>query len=231
MFAPFGRPENGWAIYAPLIAESIGVSDPPDSDAFALAVGRWQTAHGLPGNGALTADTFQTFKGVWQENRPFVMLRVKNICPVAAPALTLEALRPDEIFGDKVVMMRATALAALRRMVAEAKQEVGEVANDPDLLKVFSGYRDPVSDAARCRAEHNCQGMVRAACSAHRTGLAVDVNVGFAPGYLADSSEDPNRLHQSQTETYRWLAHNAARYGFVNYAFEPWHWEWTGEAP
>jgi hypothetical protein len=21
---------------------------------------------------------------------------------------------------------------------------------------------------------------------------------------------------------------NAARFGFVNYPFEPWHWEWTG---
>jgi zinc D-Ala-D-Ala carboxypeptidase len=21
------------------------------------------------------------------------------------------------------------------------------------------------------------------------------------------------------------------RFGFVNYPFEPWHWEWTGEPP
>jgi LAS superfamily LD-carboxypeptidase LdcB len=30
---------------------------------------------------------------------------------------------------------------------------------------------------------------------------------------------------------FRWLVANAYRHGFVNYAFEPWHWEWTGEAP
>jgi LAS superfamily LD-carboxypeptidase LdcB len=30
---------------------------------------------------------------------------------------------------------------------------------------------------------------------------------------------------------YRWLVSNARRYGFINYAFEPWHWEWTGEKP
>ena len=22
---------------------------------------------------------------------------------------------------------------------------------------------------------------------------------------------------------------NAGQFGFVNYAYEPWHWEWTGE--
>ena len=30
---------------------------------------------------------------------------------------------------------------------------------------------------------------------------------------------------------YRWLVANADRFGFVNYPFEPWHWEWTGEPP
>jgi LAS superfamily LD-carboxypeptidase LdcB len=33
------------------------------------------------------------------------------------------------------------------------------------------------------------------------------------------------------TPTYQWLVAHAHRYGFVNYPFEPWHWEWTGEAP
>ncbi len=32
-----------------------------------------------------------------------------------------------------------------------------------------------------------------------------------------------------QTPAYRWLLANARRFGFVNYVFEPWHWEWTGE--
>jgi LAS superfamily LD-carboxypeptidase LdcB len=35
----------------------------------------------------------------------------------------------------------------------------------------------------------------------------------------------------SGTPAYRWLVANAGRFGFVNYVFEPWHWEWTGEAP
>ena len=35
----------------------------------------------------------------------------------------------------------------------------------------------------------------------------------------------------SRTPAYRWLVANADRFGFVPYPFEPWHWEWTGEAP
>jgi LAS superfamily LD-carboxypeptidase LdcB len=73
--------------------------------------------------------------------------------------------------------------------------------------------------------------VVRAACSAHRTGLALDLDVGAAPGFMVDSSADPNRLFQSRTPAYRWLVRNAVRFGFVNYVFEPWHWEWRGEAP
>ena len=38
-------------------------------------------------------------------------------------------------------------------------------------------------------------------------------------------------LGQTQTATYRWLVAYARRYGFVNYVFEPWHWEWIGEVP
>jgi LAS superfamily LD-carboxypeptidase LdcB len=48
---------------------------------------------------------------------------------------------------------------------------------------------------------------------------------------MADSSADANRLYQVGTPAYRWLVANAARFGFVNYVFEPWHWEWIGQAP
>jgi LAS superfamily LD-carboxypeptidase LdcB len=59
----------------------------------------------------------------------------------------------------------------------------------------------------------------------------MDLFLGAAPGYPPESSADPNRLYQSQSGAYRWMVANAARFGFVNYPFEPWHWEWTGEAP
>jgi len=99
---------------------------------------------------------------------------------------------------------------------------------DPRAMTIFSGYRDPAEEAARC-ASGGCGTVAKASCSAHRTGLAMDLYLGVAPGYPPESSADANRLFQSRTEIYRWLVANAARFGFVPYPFEPWHWEWTGE--
>ncbi len=226
---PFGKPETGWAIYAPSIAHEAKTTCPADTPAFASALAYWQFRHGLTPHGALDAPTFAAMKHDWQQARPFVRLRESGVCP--DPPALLATLTPDESRDDKPVQLRPDALAALRRMVAAARREQPEIAADPKLLTVFSGYRDPAADAARCATEQNCQGLVRAECSAHRTGLAVDLDLGAAPGFAADSSDDANRLFQTRTPAYRWLVANAGRFGFVNYVFEPWHWEWTGARP
>ena len=225
----FGRPELGWAVYAPAIAAEAHTGCAADTRGFAFALARWQLAHGVTPHGAVDPATFAAMKTDWQARRPFVALREAGVCP--DPPTHLANLTPEESRLDKVVRLRPRALKALRRMVAAARREVPEIAADPALLTVFSGFRDPADDAARCAAEQNCQGLVRAECSSHRTGLAVDLNLGSAPGFADDSSDDANRLYQSRTPAYRWLVANARRYGFVNYVFEPWHWEWTGEAP
>ena len=111
-------------------------------------------------------------------------------------------------------------------MVAAARRDLSTQALAPDRLSVFSGFRSPAYDADRCAREGNCDGVGRATCSAHRTGLAVDLMLGAAPGHEVDSSQDANRLWQTRTPAYRWLVDHGERYGFVNYAFEPWHWEW-----
>ena len=116
-------------------------------------------------------------------------------------------------------------------MAASARAADRRIAADPRSLAIFSGFRDPAADAARCLTESNCNGVVRATCSPHRTGLALDMYVGQAPGYGPDSSADPNRLFMSRTPAYRWLVANADRFGFAPYPFEPWHWEWTGAQP
>lgn len=226
---PFGRPELGWAIYAPAIAREAHTACAADTRGFANALARWQFSHGLSPHGAVDPDTFAAMKDAWQARRPFVALRKDGICP--EPPTHLADLTPEESRLDKVVQLRPRALKALRRMVAAARHEVPEIAADPQLLTGFSGYRDPADDAARCAAELNCLGLVRAECSSHRTGLAIDLVLGAAPGFTDDSSDDANRLYQSHTPAYRWLVANARRFGFVNYVFEPWHWEWTGERP
>jgi zinc D-Ala-D-Ala carboxypeptidase len=228
-WAPFGRPETGWEIYLPLIQHEIATACPPDSEGFAAALARWQTANGLGGEGVLTEPVFLAMKRVVQTRRAFVRFTAEGDCPETPDLIT--AARPDEGLGGKPVWLQPRALAAYRLMAAAARAEVPEIAADPDGLKIFSGYRSPSADAARCVAEGNCDGLVRARCSPHRTGLAADIYVGHLPGFTADSTADANRLHMTRTAAYLWLVRNAGRFGFVNYVFEPWHWEWTGEPP
>lgn len=228
--SPFGRPERGWAIYEARIAETLKTRCPPASPGFAAAVARFQKTNGSAPHGAMTPETWAAMKGLWQAQRPFMAQRRAGICPSGAAAEALAPLNPDETLGGKDVFLTLQVRADLRRMITAARRALPKDHDAPDALKVFSGFRSPEGDAQRCAAEQNCQGLVRAECSAHRTGLAVDIDLGAAPGFSPDSSADTNRLFISRTPVYRWLVWNAARYGFVNYAFEPWHWEWVGSA-
>jgi len=228
--SPFGRAEQGWAVYAPRLQHDIGARCPPDSPGFAVRMARWQRAHGLKDDGVVAAEDILAAKTGWQNQRPFYLLHMRGVCP-DPPQDALAALPTDETIDDKSVVMRRRAAEALRRLLRAAWREAPETAQGPERLAAFSGYRSPTYDAARCARDGDCDGLGRAVCSPHRTGLAVDLVLGSAPGYAIDSTADANRLYQTRTVAYRWLLDNAWRFGFVNYAFEPWHWEWTGEAP
>lgn len=228
-WAPFrGRQETGWEIYAPRIAAEIGTVCPPTSPGFAAALAPWQTGQRLPATGLMDAETFKAMNNVWSMARPFVLASRGGVCPPPPRPEQLVPLLDADTYGKPE---RATpqALAAYRRMVADARAADPAIAADPKLLTVFSAYRDPVSDAADCAARGNCGGAEKANCSAHRSGTALDIVVGAAPGQRIDSTADSNRLAMSKTPAYRWLVLNAPRYGFLNYAFEPWHWEWVGD--
>ena len=227
----FGRPETGWAIYAPRVAQTAGATRPADTAAFARVVARWQDARGLAATGEVDPATLQAMKRAWQRRRPFVALRAAGVCPDPPAAEALAALEPMQSYGGRPLLLRRGALAAYRRMVGYARQTEPAFRDRLELLQVFSAFRSPARDAARCASERNCQGLARAACSAHRTGLAVDLVLDTAPGLPVDSSADANRLAMARGFAYRWLLANAGRFGFVNYGFEPWHWEWTGERP
>jgi LAS superfamily LD-carboxypeptidase LdcB len=229
-WAPFERAESGWDVYEPLIAQEINTACPAVSPGFAARVAVWKKQHALPDTGVLDPATFAQMKRVWQQRRPFVIASRKS-CPPAPPQAELVQATPAESYGRKQVFLRPQALAAYRRMLAAARSEQHALASDPKLFTIFSGYRSPDYDAARCASQNNCQGIVRARCSAHRTGFAMDLYLGHAPGFAPDSSADANRLYLSRSIGYRWLVRNASRFGFVNYAFEPWHWEWTGTPP
>ncbi len=227
----FGRPETGWAVYAPRVAQTLGVTAEVDTPAFTAAVLRWRRTHGLTGPGEVDAALLQAMKQGWQAERPFVRMRAVGVCPAPPPPRALDDLALEESYGRRPLLADRGALDAYRRMVRAAREQEPALAARPERLQIFSAYRSPERDAARCATERNCQGVVRAACSAHRTGQALDLVLDTAPGYGVDSSADVNRLAMVQGPAYLWLLANARRYGFVNYAFEPWHWEWTGDPP
>jgi D-alanyl-D-alanine carboxypeptidase len=228
-WSPFGRAETGWTIYYPRVAVELDTTCPVASEGFAAKLAGWQARHRLAPTGVFDQLTFAAMEARWQSARPFAHIDGKNACPPPPPDDALVAAAPHEAFAGKSIRLRAAALAAYRAMVAAARRDPA-VAAEPRSLTIFSAFRDPQADAARCTIEGNCNGIVRATCSAHRTGLALDMWVGQAPGFGPDSTADANRAAMVASPAYRWLLVHARQYGFVNYVFEPWHWEWTGEA-
>jgi D-alanyl-D-alanine carboxypeptidase len=227
-WSPFGPPETGWATYAPLVAREIGTACPPDSGAFARRYAQWQAQHKRPPDGVFKPEEFDAMRDALALRRPFVRASSAGQCPGAPDEAALAAARPDEGYGGKVVRLRPGALAAYRRMLAAAQQ--AGVALQGPRMRLVSGFRGPTEEAARC-IDGSCNTLTRASCSAHRTGLAIDLYLEPAPGADPISSAEENRRHMAQTPEYRWLVANAAAFGFLPYAYEPWHWEWTGEAP
>ncbi|WP_414977863.1 D-alanyl-D-alanine carboxypeptidase family protein [Brevundimonas sp.] len=230
-WAPFGQTEWGWETYLPLIQQELATGCGAGTPAFAVALAGFQSRYSLPATGLFDPATFQVFKGLWQERRPFIMARFTgdSACPEPPPLNQLGYLVTEEEHADRLTrLLRRDTLAAYRAMVAAARAEVPDMADDPELLQIFSGFRDPEADAARCAVEKNCDGVRRATCSPHRTGTAVDLYVGQLTDLGVDSTLPASRLHMTRGATYRWLVRNAGRFGFVPYVYEPWHWEWAG---
>jgi D-alanyl-D-alanine carboxypeptidase len=221
---PFGVSETGWAIYAPLIAHEIGTTCAPDSAGFAAAFSRWQKTQGLVSTGEVDVPALSRLATTWLLRRPFVRA-MKSGCPLPPTAQNLATAAPAESFGGKMIQARPAVLNAYRRMVAAARAQTGVA---PPLLTIASAYRGPDEEAARC-ADGSCGNPAKARCSAHRTGLALDLYLGAVPGGEAFSTSEENRLFQSRSPAYRWLVAHADQFGFAPYPYEPWHWEWTGE--
>jgi hypothetical protein len=226
-WAPFGRAETGWETYAALVGREIGTRCRPATTGFAAAYAHWQTAHKLAADGVVKAADFEPMRVAMMLRRPFVQQTAKGLCPEAPADTALATATPAETLWAKPIQLRETALTAYRRMVAAAK--AAGVAKG-DVLKLVSGYRAPAEEAARC-SDGGCNTLTRAHCSAHRTGLALDLYLDHAPGQDPTSTDDANRRAMVRTPAYRWLVDHADQFGFLPYPFEPWHWEWTGEPP
>ncbi len=221
---PFGVAETGWQFYEPLIEREIGTGCAGASGGFAGRLRTWQAAHRIAATGQVDAPTLDAMALGWLQRRPFVAA-MRLGCPPSPDPSRLAVAGTDEAFGGKTIMARPAALAAWRRMIAAARHD--RIAAPP-LLQIASAWRGPDEEAARC-ANDSCGNAAKAHCSAHRTGLAFDLVLDAALGSRGFSTDPANRLALSRTPTYRWLVAHADRFGFVNYPYEPWHWEWTGE--
>lgn len=221
--APFGTAETGWRIYAPLVGAAALTSCEPTSPGFARALAGLQRSLGLkPADGRFTPATWAAVYRRMQAARPVTRVIAAG-CPPPPDASLLTQLKSAESYGKPAFILSGAA-AALRKL-REAALDEPQFARQKTLFTVFSGYRDPAYDAARCAAQGNCDGRRRAVCSPHRTGTAVDLYLGIDP---PDSTAYPARRAIALSPAYAWLVCNAPRFGFANYAFEPWHWEWTG---
>jgi LAS superfamily LD-carboxypeptidase LdcB len=113
-------------------------------------------------------------------------------------------------------------------MVDQARTEGMEA---PLLLPV-SGYRSPEEQewlwqgalAKYGDPEVACIWVARPGTSAHQSGRAVDLHLGYPI-----ESEYVEELRRSAV--WRWLRAHAERFGFYPYDVEPWHWEYNPPWP
>ena len=85
---------------------------------------------------------------------------------------------------------------------------------------LYSKYQADLADFVRKSRPTKPAPVARPGYSNHQSGVAVDIN--RAPG---DNSATP----EPDSPIDKWLAANAARYGFKRtVASEPWHWEFFG---
>jgi LAS superfamily LD-carboxypeptidase LdcB len=130
----------------------------------------------------------------------------------------------DLVSVDGVQVHRGAA-AALALMRAAWLAQGG----DPRRLRVLSGYRSSARQAtlfARAVAQYGSEAAARRwvappGSSAHQSGRAVDLDIDG--GSLSSARAETMRAAPAA----RWLAENAARWGFFPYPQEPWHWEWN----
>ena len=211
-----GKQQRGWYLYDLLIGKTLNSKHDSTSSDFAAALAVWQKKMRLSADGVLDENSLMRMVSQWQSNR------LKNRT-YATPDQLLTA--PPADFYDPG---RAAELRQVERNTYAAYKEMVAAA-DADLklgskyLKIVSSFRSR-EHQDRLRAQSPNSGSAGLAVnSPHFTGRALDLYVGGDPV----DTKDSNRAVQVNTPAYRWLVHNAERFGFRPYFYEPWHWEYV----
>jgi hypothetical protein len=224
-----GRAQNGWEIYEPLIANTIGSTADAGSADFAAALSKWQASRGLTATGILDGDSLWSMTRYWQSLRLGRSDSPGDDKLISAPIADFY----DSTRDAELLKLERETYAAYKRMIAAASKDLGrevkfarngELAPGEKYLRIVSAYRSPEYQAELRRKQPGASRAALAVHSPHNTGQALDLYVGGEPV----STKDANRLIQIKTPAYRWLVKNASKFGFVNYFYEPWHWEYVG---
>ena len=221
------KQQRGWSIYTTLIKQLINTKNDSASPQFALALSRWQTKLGLSTSGILDEETLYAMIKTWQDDR----LKDRT---VATPDQLLTAPISDfydPTRAEELRQVERRTYAAYKRMVAAAVADRslglahsrGELASGEKYLKIISAFRSREYQDKLRRESPNSGSAGLAVNSPHFTGRALDLYVGGEPVDTRDS----NRALQVETRVYQWLVHNAERFGFRPYCYEPWHWEFV----
>lgn len=223
-----GKQQRGWYLYDSLLRQTISAQSSTATTDFAAALSNWQDSRGLRPAGILDETSFMDVVAYWQSNR------LKDRTPaipdqlVTAPAS--EFYDPER--DAELRQVERNTYAAYKRMLAAAIADptlkLDHVAPDQlapteQSFKIISAHRSREYQEKLRRESPNAGSAGLAVNSPHFTGRALDLYVGGDPVDTRDS----NRAIQVNTPVYQWLVHNAERFGFRPYFYEPWHWEYV----
>ena len=221
-----GKTQKGWKLYLPLITSLLTSDSQTESRDFSKALAEWQRRSGLQATGILDQTSWMKMVGYWQSRRSGDHT-VPSAGLVTVPSESFfDSTRPAELR-----QVEAATYAAYQRMAAAAIKELGldkspQGSEAVNYFKIISAFRSPEYQRM-LRAQSPGSGRAGLAVnSPHFTGKALDIYVGGEPV----STRDQNRQVQTNSVAYRWLVRNAARFGFIPYFYEPWHWEYNPTA-
>ena len=213
-----GKQQRGWYLYDLLISKTLDTNDDPLTGDFAEEVADWQKKRGLRADGVLDEDALTALVSQWQG------ARLKNRAP-AQPDQLMTAPPADFYDPGRAAELRQverSAYAAYKEMLAAAAADL-KLTSTSKYLKIVSSYRSrEYQDQLRANSPNSGRAGL-AVNSPHFTGRALDIYVGGSPV----DTNDSNRAIQVKTPAYKWLVHNAERFGFRPYFYEPWHWEYV----
>lgn len=224
----FGKKsQTGWYLYVPLIQHTINNKNAPESNDFALALSVWQKENRLAPNGVLDKETLMALIKYWQSRRIPKLYEADEKLLFNAPIADFF----DPTRERHLLNLNRETYTAYKKMIAAAakdlnlKIEKGNLTGSDKFLTIISAHRSRAYQEQLRKKEPNAGRAQLAFVSPHFTGRALDIYVGGEPV----TTKDENRAIQIETKAYKWLVKNAERFGFYNYFYEPWHWEYVPE--